>query len=56
MVHVAQELDYKITHLADSFEEFIRGLRNKTIFDEELEDEENTDEKKADDSQKDGQK
>lgn len=29
VVHIDQECDYKITPLADSFEEFIRGLVNK---------------------------
>ena len=33
VVHVDQENDYKITHLADSFEEFIRGLENESVFD-----------------------
>ena len=48
-----QENDYKITHLADSFEEFIRGLEHESLYDpdedvEELEDdadEEETDRK-----------
>ena len=30
VVHVDQENDYKITHLADSFEEFIRGLEHES--------------------------
>ena len=38
-VHVDQENDYKITHLADSFEEFIRGLEPKSSFDEDEDDE-----------------
>ena len=53
VVHVDQENDYKITHLADSFEEFIRGLEHESLYDpdedvEELEDdadEEETDHK-----------
>lgn len=53
VVHVDQENDYKITHLADSFEEFIRGLEHESLYDpdedvEELEDdadEEETDRK-----------
>ena len=28
-----QENDYKITHLADSFEEFIRGLEHESLYD-----------------------
>lgn len=32
VVHVDQEWDYKITPLADSFEEFIRGLVNEDDF------------------------
>ena len=39
VVHVDQENDYKITHLADSFEEFIRGLEPESSFDEDEEDE-----------------
>ena len=35
VVHVDQENDYKITHLADSFEEFIRGLEHESVFDPE---------------------
>ena len=50
-----QENDYKITHLADSFEEFIRGLEHESLYDpdedvEDLEDdadEEETDRKGA---------
>ena len=34
VVHIAQEEDYKITHLADSFEEFIRGLVPEEDYDE----------------------
>ena len=53
VVHVDQENDYKITHLADSFEEFIRGLEHESLYDpdedvEDLEDdadEEGTDHK-----------
>ena len=29
IVHIDQECDYKITPLADNFEEFIRGLVNE---------------------------
>lgn len=43
VVHVDQENDYKITHLADSFEEFIRGLEHESVYDQE-EDEEDFDE------------
>ena len=39
VVHVDQENDYKITHLADSFEEFIRGLEPESSFDEDEDDE-----------------
>ena len=35
IVHVDQEWDYKITPLADSFEEFIRGLVNEDDFQSE---------------------
>lgn len=53
VVHVDQENDYKITHLADSFEEFICGLEHESLYDpdedaENLEDdadEEETDHK-----------
>lgn len=34
VVHVDQEDDYKITFLADNFEEFIKGLVNEDVFDE----------------------
>ena len=43
VVHVDQENDYKITHLADSFEEFIRGLEHESLYDPD-EDVENPDE------------
>ena len=33
VVHVDQENDYKITHLADGFEEFIRGLEHESLYD-----------------------
>ncbi|MBC8584801.1 immunity protein Imm33 domain-containing protein [Youxingia wuxianensis] len=39
VVHVDQENDYKITHLADSFEEFIRGLEPESAFDEDADEE-----------------
>jgi len=53
VVHVDQENDYKITHLTDSFEEFVRGLEHESLYDpdedvEDLEDdadEEGTDHK-----------
>lgn len=35
VVHVDQEADYKITPLADSFEDFIRGLVSEDEFDEQ---------------------
>lgn len=35
VVHVDQEDDYKITHLADSFEEFIRGLEPEWMYDDD---------------------
>lgn len=35
VVHIDQEYDYKITHLADSFEEFICGLVDENEFDDE---------------------
>lgn len=38
VVHVDQEDDYKITHLADSFENFIRGLVNDDVYDTSEED------------------
>ncbi len=39
VVHVDQENDYKITPLADSFEEFIRGLENESAYDLDGDDE-----------------
>ena len=44
-----QENDYKITHLADSFEEFIRGLEHESLYDpdedvEDLEDDDDEEE------------
>lgn len=33
VVHIDQEADYKITPLADNFEEFIRGLVSEKTFD-----------------------
>ncbi len=36
VVHVDQERDYKITFLADCFEEFIRGLVNDSVFSVEV--------------------
>lgn len=38
VVHVDQENGYKITHLADSFEAFIRGLQNQSIYDPDEDD------------------
>ena len=35
VVHIDQECDYEITPLADSFEEFIRGLVNEEVFETE---------------------
>ena len=46
-----QENDYKITHLADSFEEFVRGLEHESLYDpdEDVEDlEDDADEEKTD--------
>ena len=54
VVHVDQENDYKITHLADSFEEFVRGLEHESLYDpdeedaDSLDEEEDTDEEEAD--------
>ena len=42
VVHVDQENDYKITHLADSFEEFIRSLEHESAFDLDGDDEDTT--------------
>lgn len=44
VVHVDQENDYKITHLADSFEEFIRGLEHGALYDPDEEDADDLDE------------
>jgi hypothetical protein len=33
VVHVDQELDYAITHVAENFESFIRGLELSKAFD-----------------------
>jgi len=35
VVHVDQENDYKITHVADTFEQFVRGLESDEAFDGE---------------------
>ena len=32
VVHVDQEIDYKVTHVADSFEEFVNGLEGDEAF------------------------
>lgn len=40
VVHVDQEDDYEITFLADSFEEFIKGLVNDEVYDTSEEDKE----------------
>ena len=37
MIHVDQELDYKITFLANDFETFVRGLVNKSVYDRSAE-------------------
>ncbi|MFZ1105279.1 MAG: SMI1/KNR4 family protein [Hyphomicrobiaceae bacterium] len=34
VVHIDQEWDYKIVHVADSFEAFIRGLEERSAFDD----------------------
>lgn len=39
VVHIDQEYDYKITHLADNFESFIRGLVDEDFFDDDFDDE-----------------
>ena len=49
VVHVDQENDYKITHLADSFEEFIRGLEHESLYDPD-DDAEDFDEHEDDDT------
>ncbi len=38
VVHVDQESDYRITHLAKDFETFIRGLINEDVYDTSAED------------------
>lgn len=53
VVHVDQENDYKITHLADSFEEFIRGLEHESLYDldedvEDLNEDDDSDEEETD--------
>ena len=53
VVHVDQENDYKITHLADSFEEFICGLKHESVYDpdeeaEDLDAENDADEEETD--------
>ena len=53
VVHVDQENDYKITHLADSFEEFIRGLEHESLYDpdedaDDLDEEDDADEEETD--------
>lgn len=40
VVHIDQEYDYKITLLADTFEEFIRGLVNEEVYEPDSEEEE----------------
>ncbi|SKB01359.1 SMI1 / KNR4 family (SUKH-1) [Sporosarcina newyorkensis] len=47
VVHVDQEDDYKITFLADNFEEFIKGLVNDELYDTSEEDKEEALEKVA---------
>ena len=37
VIHVDQELDYKITFLANDFETFVRGLVNKSVYDRSAE-------------------
>ena len=53
VVHVDQENDYKITHLADSFEEFICGLEHESLYDldedaEDLDEEDDADGEESD--------
>ena len=36
VVHVDQDRDYKITHLADSFATFVEGLKPASYFDNEV--------------------
>ena len=47
VVHVDQENDYKITHLADSFEEFIRSLEHESVFDLDGDDEDTISDQKG---------
>ena len=39
MVHIDQEYDYEITPLADTFEDFIRGLVNEEVYEPDPEEE-----------------
>ena len=53
VVHVDQENDYQITHLADSFEEFIRRLEHEALYDldeeaGDLDEEDDADEEETD--------
>ncbi len=53
VVHVDQENDYKITHLADSFEEFIRGLEHESLYDPDEDVESSDEEDDADEEETD---
>ena len=44
MLFRSQENNYKISHLADSFEEFIRGLEHESLYDPDEEDTDDLDE------------
>ena len=50
VVHVDQENDYRITHLADSFEEFIRGLENESVYDPDDDEDETAANREDDDT------
>ncbi len=52
VVHVDQENNYKISHLADSFEEFIRGLEHESLYDPDEEDTDDLDEEDDADGRK----